>query len=100
MLGHSTLPNMFTGSRSATTIGERLQEGVLAQGKPGAWRTRRDSPILMGLEVSFFLRCWQRRVRVSQRADGGGSPREMHRNTLVRLCGSCRHGSCDRHSAV
>ena len=58
-----------------------------------------------------FLRCQQRRVRASQRAEGASSPREMQRNTLLRalwtllawvspaqrlsnkLPGSCKSGS-------
>ena len=63
------------GDRSKTVLHEANQ--ALGVG-------RRNSPMLLGLGVPFFLRCQQRRVRVSQRAEDGSVPREMPTNTLVR----------------
>ena len=112
-LGHSTLSNMFARSMSATSVGSRVSQGgpPVSVRLTGTWQIdaplvkfQGDGPkafvhkanqalgvsrtqkfaILMSLGVPLFLRCQQRPVRVSQRADGG-SVREMQRNTLVGM---------------
>ena len=109
---------MFTRSRSATTSVAICYEGAAGwpQRLTGPWQV--DTPLVHiqgnrpeaflqetdqlldvgrpqelthfdGSKAVLFALASRGRVRVSKRAGGGSSPREMHGNTLLRACEPC-----------